>query len=319
MASGGSGVVFQNTTNPSVATGDGVAMANRAGAAISNMNFIQFHPTALFEENKHPLFLISEAVRGFGAYVVNHNGNSFLFRADVRGELATRDIVSEAIVNELKASGEKSAFMDCRHLDFDLFKNEFPTIVTYCKSIGLDLRSDLIPIVPAAHYQCGGIDVDRRAKTSLANLYASGECANTGLHGANRLASNSLLEAFVFSHQAYLAVLEELEDIPEPKLQQQKELLKHEQEADDDIIYSLKLRLKEIMTYDLVHVSKKRQKKEALEQLQELKEMLDYYPAFNSGTVAFYELRNMVETAILVLDHSLIYYGRKKQSLQDLL
>ncbi len=296
LASGGSGVIFQNTTNPSVATGDGVAMAKRAGAKVSNMNFVQFHPTALFEENKHPLFLISEAVRGFGAYVVNHKGNRFLFKKDVRGELATRDIVSEAIVEELKESGERSVFLDCRHLDLEVFQKEFPTIVAYCESIGIDLRYDLIPVVPAAHYQCGGVDVDRQAKTTVANLYASGECANTGLHGANRLASNSLLEALVYSHQAYLSVLEEFDNIPEPALQQQKELLRFEQEADDDILHSLRMRLQEIMTYGLVYVSEKRQKKEALEQLQELKEILDYYPAFNTGTAAFYELRNMVET-----------------------
>ncbi|MGB7785825.1 MAG: L-aspartate oxidase [Salinimicrobium sp.] len=319
LASGGSGVVFQNTTNPSVATGDGVAMANRAGAEISNMNFVQFHPTALYEEDKHPLFLISEAVRGFGAYVVNQNGNRFLFKTDMRGELATRDIVSEAIVNELKLSGERSVFLDCRHLDFEAFQNEFPTIVAYCRSIGIDVRSDLIPIVPAAHYQCGGIDVDLQAKTSLDNLYASGECAHTGLHGANRLASNSLLEALVYSHQAYLAVVKELDEIPEPELQQQKELLNFEQEADDDIIHSLRTRLNDLMTYGLIYVSGKRQKKEALEQLQELKEMLDYYPAFNTGTVSFYELRNMVETAILVLEHAIAYASKKKQSLQGLL
>lgn len=316
LASGGSGVVFQNTTNPAVATGDGVGMAHRAGASISNMNFVQFHPTALYEENKHPLFLISEAVRGFGAYVVNHKGNRFLFRSDVRGELATRDIVSEAIVNELKFSGERSVFLDCRHLDLKAFENEFPTIVAYCKSIGLDIRTDLIPVVPAAHYQCGGIDVDRKARTSIGNLYASGECANTGLHGANRLASNSLLEALVFSHQAYLSVLSKLDSIPEPELQPQKLLLKCEQEADDDIILSLRARLNEIMTYEIIHASEKRQKKEALENLKELKEMLDYYPAFNTGTVAFYELRNMVETAILVLDHALAFSAKKNRFLQ---
>ena len=316
LASGGSGMVFQNTTNPSVATGDGVAMANRAGAEISNMNFVQFHPTALFEEDKNPLFLISEAVRGFGAYVVNAKGNRFLFKKDMRGELATRDIVSEAIVNELNESGDKSVFLDCRHLNFETFQNEFPTIVDYCHNLGINLRSDLIPIVPASHYQCGGINVDMQAKTSLKNLYASGECAHTGLHGANRLASNSLLEALVYSHQAYLSVVEELDSIPEPQLQQHNEVLKCEQEADDDIIQSLQLRLKEIMTYGLIYVPGKRHKKEALEQLLELKEMLDYYPAFNTGTVAFYELRNMVETAILILEHALVYCAKRNQSLQ---
>ncbi len=312
LASGGSGMVFQNTTNPSVATGDGVAMACRAGAKIKDMQFIQFHPTALYEEEKHPLFLISEAVRGFGAYVVNHNGNRFLFKSDLRGELATRDIVSEAIVKELKASGEKSAFLDCRHLNFEDFQNEFPTIVAYCYSIGIDLKTDLIPIVPAAHYQCGGIEVDEHAKTSVGNLYASGECAFTGLHGANRLASNSLLEALVYSHQAVVAVLKELDVIQEPTGLQQKEPLQTDQETDADIITSLRLRLNEIMTYDLIHASGKREKKEALEHLAELKELLDHLPPSTTDTIGFFELRNMVQIAVLVLEQAINYYSLKK-------
>ncbi len=315
LATGGSGMIFQNTTNPSVATADGVAMAQRAGATVSNMNFIQFHPTALFEEGKHPLFLISEAVRGFGAYIVNHNGNRFLFKSDSRGELATRDIVSEAIVRELKMSEEQFVFLDCRHLDFEAFQNEFPTIVAYCKSIGLNLKTDLIPVVPAAHYQCGGIDVDKNARTSVRNLFASGECANTGLHGANRLASNSLLEALVYSHQAYETVLEELEEIPEPMNEAQAEILNHEQEADDEIIDSLRKRLNEIMTYDLIHASGKREKKEALEHLEELKDIIDHYPPFNTGTIAFYELRNMVYSSILILDHAIDHQARVKKKM----
>lgn len=301
LASGGSGMIFGNTTNPSVATGDGVAMAYRAGARVANMNFIQFHPTALYEENKHPLFLISEAVRGFGAYIVNHKGNRFLFSTDVRGELATRDIVSEAIVKELKQSGKESVFLDCRHLDYKRFKKEFPTIVSYCSSIGLDFRADLIPVVPAAHYQCGGIQTNWKAKTSIPNLFASGECAHTGLHGANRLASNSLLEALVFSHQASLAVIEELDSIPVPADQKARILDLSEDEADDEIIASLGQRLNSIMSYELLQSAPKREKIEAFEQLQHLQDMLEDYPPFNSGTVAFYELRNMVQTAILIL------------------
>ncbi|WP_051205374.1 L-aspartate oxidase [Salinimicrobium xinjiangense] len=301
LASGGSGMVFGNTTNPSVATGDGVAMAWRAGAKVANMNYIQFHPTALFEENKHPLFLISEAVRGFGAYLVNHRGNRFLFKTDSRGELATRDIVSEAIVNELKLSGHSTVFLDCRHLNYKAFSKEFPTIVAYCNSIGIDVRIDLIPVVPAAHYQCGGIQTDKKAKTSVKNLYASGECAHTGLHGANRLASNSLLEALVFSHEASLAIIEEIENIPVPPIRKPRILYTHEDEADDEIISSLRQRLNGIMSYELLQSASKREKLEAFEQLQHLMDMLENYPPFNSGTVAFFELRNMVQTAILIL------------------
>lgn len=312
LASGGSGMVFGNTTNPSVATGDGVAMAWRAGAVIKKMNYIQFHPTALYEEGKHPLFLISEAVRGYGAYVVNHKANRFLFKSDSRGELATRDVVSEAIVKELKFSGETNAFLDCRHLDQEDFRNKFPTIVSYCTSIGINLAIDLIPIVPAAHYQCGGIEVDRLARTSVKHLYASGECAHTGLHGTNRLASNSLLEALVYSHQASGVVLEELDKIPEPELPKQKVLLNFEEEADDEIMTSLRQRLNEIMDYDLLHSAPKRKKTEALEQLQYLKDMLENYPPFNSGTVAFYELRNMVQTGILILNDAIDHNLPKK-------
>lgn len=301
LASGGSGMIFGNTTNPSVATGDGVAMAWRAGAAVRNMNYFQFHPTALYEENKHPLFLISEAVRGFGAHVVNHQGHRFLFKSDSRGELATRDVVSEAIVKELKHSGQRSAYLDCRHLDHIAFSRQFPTIVSYCNAIGLDLRFDLIPVVPAAHYQCGGIQTDRIGRTSIKNLYATGECAHTGLHGANRLASNSLLEALVFSHQASQAVIKELDDIPQPVEKLAKILCKCEDEADDDIIASLRERLNEIMSYDLLKSAPKSEKIEAFEQLQHLQDILENYPPFNSGTVAFYELRNMVQTAILIL------------------
>lgn len=315
LATGGSGMIFKNTTNPSVATADGVAMAHRAGAKVSQMNFIQFHPTALFEEDKHPLFLISEAVRGYGAYIINHKGDRFLFKTDTRGELATRDIVSRAIVQELKRSGERSAFLDCRHLDFETFEKTFPTIVAYCRSIGLNLKTDVIPVVPAAHYQCGGITVDRSARTTVTNLYASGECAKTGLHGFNRLASNSLLEALVYSHQAYEAVLKVLDSIPDPEPKQKAEILQFEQEADDEIIESLRLRLNEIMTYDLIHSSGKRIKKEAREHLENLKQVLEHYPPFNTGTTAFFELRNMVHTSLLILEDAIEFSVRRNINL----
>lgn len=313
LASGGSGMVFGNTTNPAVATGDGVAMAWRAGATVKHMNFIQFHPTALYEKEKHPLFLISEAVRGYGAYVVNKRGNRFLFKTDTRGELATRDVVSEAIVKELQLSGGQNVYLDCRHLDLEDFRRKFPTIVAYCNSIGINLAVDLIPIVPAAHYQCGGIEVDQQGKTSVKNFFASGECAYTGLHGANRLASNSLLEALVYSHEASAVVLQELDLIPEPKLPVQKFLLNSDNESDDEIISGLRLRLNEIMNYDLLFSAPKREKTEAIEQLQYLQEILDNYPPFNSGTVAFYELKNMVQIAVLILKDSIDYSPSKKE------
>ncbi|MBE8724354.1 L-aspartate oxidase [Flavobacterium hungaricum] len=202
LCTGGCGQLFENTTNPKIATGDGVAMAARAGAQIEDMEYIQFHPTALYSKSQNPLFLISEAVRGFGAYIVNEDQKRFLFKYDARGELATRDIISQAIFKELQYSAQDYMYLDCRHLDQDAFSYHFPMITSHCNENGINLKKDLIPIVPAAHYQCGGIKVNQNGRTGVKNLYAIGECARTGLHGKNRLASNSLLEALVFAHQA---------------------------------------------------------------------------------------------------------------------
>jgi L-aspartate oxidase len=201
MATGGVGQVYQTTTNPLIATCDGVAMGYRAKAHISDMQFIQFHPTALYEPGVSPAFLISEAVRGFGAYLRNHKGVRFVFDYDDRGELASRDIVAQAIDSELKISGEDHVFLDCSHLPLDEFTDQFPNIYKKCKGLGIDISKEGIPVVPAAHYLCGGIDVDKNGRSSVQQLYACGEVSKTGLHGANRLASNSLLEAVVYAHR----------------------------------------------------------------------------------------------------------------------
>lgn len=249
------------------------------------------------------MFLISEAVRGFGAYVVNAEGERFLFKYDKRGELATRDIVSEAIVNELKRSGEESAFLDCTHLDPEAFEKHFPTIVSHCASAGLNFKKDLLPIVPAAHYQCGGIKVDEFSRTTIGNLYASGECAHTGLHGANRLASNSLLEALVFSHQAAGRVVKDLDLIPVPGLQQEKPGQPTGFGADPVILQSLIRELNKIMTYDLLYSSCEAEKEVALDTLRALGAKLKMYPHCNNA--GWFEVRNMIESAQLVVEHAL--------------
>jgi len=213
LATGGAGQVYIHTTNPTIATGDGIAMAYRAKAYVSDMEFVQFHPTALYEPDASPNFLISEAVRGFGAYLKNEKGERFTFKTDPRGELASRDIVSKAIDNELKISGNNCVYLDCTHLDKDEFYKHFPNIYEKCKTIGIDAMKDWIPVIPAAHYICGGINSDENANTNIENLYAIGECARTGLHGANRLASNSLLEALVFAHRSALDSSEKINQI----------------------------------------------------------------------------------------------------------
>ena len=200
LATGGAGQVFRETTNPAVATGDGIALAYRAGAAVVDLEFVQFHPTALNMPGA-PRFLISEALRGEGARLVNVNREAFMPRYDAAGDLAPRDVVARSIVRESERTGG-GVFLTLAHLDADRVRRRFPTIAAMCRQVGLDLATDLIPVGPAAHYLMGGIQTDVWARTSLPGLFAAGETACTGVHGANRLASNSLLEGLVFGARA---------------------------------------------------------------------------------------------------------------------
>ena len=202
MATGGVGAVYTTTTNPLVATGDGIAMVYRAKGTVKDMEFIQFHPTALYHPGDRPSFLITEAMCGYGAVLRNLDGQEFMQKYDPRLSLAPRDIVARAIDSEMKLNGTDHVFLDVTHKDPEETRRHFPNIYEKCLSLGIDITKDMIPVAPCAHYLCGGIDVDLNGESSIRRLYAVGECSRTGLHGGNRLASNSLIEAVVYADAA---------------------------------------------------------------------------------------------------------------------
>ncbi len=214
LATGGAGQVYKNTTNPTIATGDGMAMVYRAKGRISNMEFIQFHPTSLYNPaGENPSFLISEAVRGEGAILLNAEGKEFMHEYDPRGSLAPRDIVARAIDHVMKIRGDDYVFLNCTQMNKEEFIKHFPNIFEKCNSMGIDPSKDYIPVLPACHYVCGGISVNHEGKTSIKNLYAAGECTYTGLHGANRLASNSLLEGLVYGYNVCLSIYNQIDTL----------------------------------------------------------------------------------------------------------
>ncbi|MEI8084842.1 MAG: L-aspartate oxidase [Paludibacter sp.] len=202
LATGGIGGVYATTTNPEIATGDGIAMVHRARGVISDMEFVQFHPTALYHPGERPTFLITEAIRGYGAVLRTQDGKQFMQKYDERGSLAPRDIVARAIDNEMKLRGHDFVYLDVTKMDAEETKLHFPNIYKKCLELGIDITKDYIPVSPTQHYLCGGIVVDLNGKSSINRLYAAGECSCTGLHGANRLASNSLIEAIVYADAA---------------------------------------------------------------------------------------------------------------------
>ena len=301
MASGGAGHIYSITTNPTIATGDGVAMVYRAKGKVRNMEFIQFHPTALYNPGEYPSFLISEAVRGFGGVLKRTNGEEFMQEYDERRSLAPRDIVARAIDAEIKKSGEDYVYLDIRHRNKKDILAHFPNIYAKCLEIGIDMTKDMIPVAPACHYMCGGILVDHVGKSSIHRLYACGECSSTGLHGANRLASNSLLEALVFAHRIYEDAVKQFEGNSIPaNIPDWDE--KGVQLSNEDILVTHNVREMQKLMNDYVGIVRSDFRLErAMRRLGLLYEETEAFYKKTKLSVKLCELRNLIQVSYIVV------------------
>ena len=304
LATGGAGKVYLYTSNPDVATGDGIAMAWRAGCAVANLEFVQFHPTCLYHPQAKS-FLVTEALRGQGAKLSLIDGEPFMPRYDQREELAPRDIVARAIDHEMKKSGADHVFLDISHQPPDFVREHFPTVYEACMNFGIDITSSPIPVVPAAHYLCGGVITDVAGRTSLDSLYAVGETACTGLHGANRMASNSLLECLVIADTAAETILREIDSFPEPP-----ELPDWDESqvtnADEEIVVAHNWDELRRFMWDyvgIVRTTKRLQRARSRVDLLHA-EIKEYYGNFKV-TGDLIELRNLVQVAELIIRSAL--------------
>ena len=305
LATGGIGQVYQSTTNPTIATGDGIAMAYRAKGFVQGMEFIQFHPTALYNPGHKPSFLISEAVRGHGGILKNQDGSTFMERYDGRLSLAPRDVVARAIDSEMKINGTDHVYLDTRHIPKEEILQHFPMIYAHClDELGIDMATEMIPVVPAQHYLCGGIIVDHYGQTNIENLYAAGECSHTGLHGANRLASNSLLEAIVYAHNAFEKSVSQYgtQIMPEGIPDWNDEGTRHPEEL--VLVTEMARELESIMSNYVGIVRTDRRLKRAYDRLELI--YLEHEELYKQSriTVPLCELRNMINVAYLIIKHA---------------
>jgi L-aspartate oxidase len=302
LAAGGNGQVYRTTTNPVIASGDGVAMVYRAKGRIENMEFIQFHPTALYQAGqKGQAFLITEAVRGDGGILRNHKGEAFMEHYDERKDLAPRDIVARAIDSEMKISGTEHVWLDCKHMDIEKFVHHFPNIYEKCKSLGIDVTQHMIPVAPAAHYSCGGIKTDEWGRTSIKQLYAAGECASTGLHGANRLASNSLLEAMVFAHRSFMDAVESIKQFNNNETELPEWNAKGTSQPKEMILITQSLKeLQQVMSDYVGIVRNDKRLQRALRRLDLLWEETEELYRSSSISPQIMELRNMITVGYLI-------------------